>query len=116
MILFWALLTFLPSCVCIFICYLRIFYTARRHAHEISAMETSLRKRLKIQFIRKDARYAKTLAIVISVFLILCLPIQVGVASAFFIVPLPPPTVPQHNGLKLNEIDAFIAWSKNYFP
>ena len=91
MILFWALLTFLPSCVCIFICYLRIFYTARRHAHEISAMETSLRKRLKIQFIRKDARYAKTLAIVISVFLILCLPIQVGVASAFFIVLSAPP-------------------------
>ncbi|XP_059141813.1 uncharacterized protein LOC131929564 [Physella acuta] len=65
---------FLPSCVAILVCYFRIFMVARHHAKAIAAMELAVHGRLQVKFMLKDTKYAKTLALVIGVFLALWFP------------------------------------------
>ncbi|CAG5126999.1 unnamed protein product [Candidula unifasciata] len=65
---------FVPSCIAIFVCYFRIFMVARHHAKAIAAVEFAVHRHLQVKFIIKDTKYAKTLALVIGVFLILWLP------------------------------------------
>lgn len=65
---------FVPSCVAIFVCYFRIFLVARHHAKAIATMESAVHRRLQVKFLIKDTKYAKTLALVIGVFLVLWLP------------------------------------------
>lgn len=65
---------FVPSCVAILVCYFRIFMVARHHAKAIAAVEFALYRRLQVKFMIKDTKYAKTLALVIGVFLVLWLP------------------------------------------
>ncbi|KAL3874605.1 hypothetical protein ACJMK2_037593 [Sinanodonta woodiana] len=68
---------FTPSCLVILVCYARIFKVARHHARAIAAVEASLRENLEMQFIKKDTKYAKTIAVVIGVFIFLWLPHQI---------------------------------------
>lgn len=68
---------FAPACLAIFICYFRIYVIARHHARAIAAVENSLHYNLHMQYIMKDTKYAKTLAIVIGTFLSLWLPFQI---------------------------------------
>ena len=63
-----------PACLAITVCYFRIFMVARHHARAIAAVEHSVHHNLRIRFIIKDAKYAKTLALVIGVFLLLWTP------------------------------------------
>ncbi|RUS75232.1 hypothetical protein EGW08_016997 [Elysia chlorotica] len=69
---------FLPSCVVILVCYTRIFSLAHHHAKAIAAVESAVQRRLQVKFMIKDAKYAKTLALVIGVFLTLWLPYLVS--------------------------------------
>ena len=69
---------FLPSCVVILVCYARIFSLAHHHAQAIAAVESAVHRRLQVKFMIKDAKYAKTLALVIGVFLTLWLPYLVS--------------------------------------
>ncbi|KAK3585192.1 hypothetical protein CHS0354_027481 [Potamilus streckersoni] len=68
---------FTPSCLVIIFCYARIYKVARHHARAIAAVEASLRENLEMQFIKKDTKYAKTIAVVIGVFIFLWLPCQI---------------------------------------
>nr|KAG5714526.1 hypothetical protein BaRGS_006972 [Batillaria attramentaria] len=63
-----------PACAAITVCYFRIYTVARHHARAIAAVESSVHHNLRMRFIMKDAKYAKTLALVIGVFLALWLP------------------------------------------
>ncbi|GFR69220.1 octopamine receptor beta-1R [Elysia marginata] len=67
---------FVPSCGVILVCYARIFTLARHHAQAIAAVEFAVKRQVK--FIMRDAKYAKTLALVIGVFLTLWLPYLVS--------------------------------------
>lgn len=68
---------FLPSYFVIFFCYARIFCIARHHAGAIAATQTSLQRQIELRFVGKDTKYAKTLAIVVGLFLLLWLPYQI---------------------------------------
>ena len=68
---------FIPACFCILFCYCRIYFVARHHARAIAAEEQSFKRNIEQQFRRSDAKYAKTLAVVIGVFLCLWLPHQI---------------------------------------
>lgn len=68
---------FTPSCSCILYFYWKIFRIARHHANAIADMENSLRHRLEMKFVKSDTKYAKTIAVVIGVFLFLWLPYQI---------------------------------------
>ncbi|GFN82829.1 octopamine receptor beta-1r [Plakobranchus ocellatus] len=70
---------FLPSCAIILVCYARIFSLAHHHAQAIAAVEFAVHRRLQVKFMVKDTKYAKTLALVIGVFLALWLPYLVSV-------------------------------------
>ena len=74
-ILFLCLL-FIPACVCILFCYIRIYFVAQHHAKAIAAVEQSFKRNIEHKFRRSDTKYAKTLAVVIGVFLCLWLPHQ----------------------------------------
>ncbi|XP_050406232.1 adenosine receptor A2b isoform X2 [Patella vulgata] len=63
-----------PACVVIFFCYSRIYAVAKYHARAIAAVETSIRHNLELSYIMKDTKCAKTLGLVIGVFLCLWLP------------------------------------------
>ncbi|CAL1527787.1 unnamed protein product, partial [Lymnaea stagnalis] len=65
---------FAPSCIAILVCYFRIFMVARHHAKAIAAVEFAVHRRLQVKFMIKDTKYAKTLALVIGVFLALWFP------------------------------------------
>ena len=67
---------FVPAYVIIFYCYTRIFCIARKHVHAIHAVEVSLYGTLKLRYLAKDAKYAKTLAFVVFMLLLLWLPFQ----------------------------------------
>ena len=69
---------FLPSCIVILVCYARIFSLAHHHAQAIAAVEFAVHRRLQVKIMIKDAKYAKTLALVIGVFLALWLPFLVS--------------------------------------
>ena len=68
---------FTPACSSILYFYWKIFRIARHHANAIADMENSLRHRLEVKFVKSDTKYAKTIAIVIGVFLFLWLPYQI---------------------------------------
>ncbi|XP_046355864.2 histamine H2 receptor-like [Haliotis rufescens] len=65
---------FAPACLAIFFCYFRIYIVARHHARAIAAVESSVRHNIQMRYIMKDTKYAKTLALVMGVFLFLWLP------------------------------------------
>ena len=65
---------FAPACFAIFFCYFRIYIVARHHARAIAAVEISVQHNLQVRYIIKDTKYAKTLALVMGVFLFLWLP------------------------------------------
>lgn len=68
---------FTPSCTSILYFYCKIFRIARHHANAIADMENSLRHSLEMKFVKSDTKYAKTIAVVIGVFLFLWLPYQI---------------------------------------
>ncbi|XP_060555628.1 dopamine D2-like receptor [Ruditapes philippinarum] len=74
---------FTPACALILFFYFKIFRIARHHAHAIAAVENSIRSTLERQFVRSDTKYAKTIAIVIGVFLCLWLPYQICLLLTF---------------------------------
>lgn len=74
---------FTPACFLILYFYFKIFRIARHHAHAIAAVENSIRSTLERQFVRSDTKYAKTIAIVIGVFLCLWLPYQICLLLTF---------------------------------
>ena len=74
---------FTPSCAFILFFYFKIFRIARHHAHAIAAVENSIRSTLERQFVKSDTKYAKTIAIVIGVFLCLWLPYQICLLLTF---------------------------------
>ncbi|ESO85399.1 hypothetical protein LOTGIDRAFT_183801, partial [Lottia gigantea] len=63
-----------PACFVIFYCYSRIYTVAKHHARAIAAVEQSVRHNLEMRYIVKDTKCAKTLGLVIGVFLCLWLP------------------------------------------
>ncbi|XP_052222961.1 5-hydroxytryptamine receptor 1B-like [Dreissena polymorpha] len=68
---------FVPSCILIVFFYWRMFLIARHHARAIAAVEHSVRRSLEARFVRKDTKYAKTIAVLIGVFLCCWLPFQI---------------------------------------
>ncbi|XP_045172008.2 probable G-protein coupled receptor No9 [Mercenaria mercenaria] len=74
---------FTPACALILFFYFKIFRIARHHAHAIAAVENSIRSTLERQFVKSDTKYAKTIAIVIGVFLCLWLPYQICLLLTF---------------------------------
>lgn len=68
---------FCPACMLILFFYYKIFRIARHHARAIAAVENSIRNTLERQFVKSDTKYAKTIAVVIGVFVCLWLPYQV---------------------------------------
>ncbi|ELU04536.1 hypothetical protein CAPTEDRAFT_74018, partial [Capitella teleta] len=67
---------FLPAYLIIFFCYSRIFCIARDHVDAIAAVQSSLQRQIELNFVAKDTKYAKTLAIVMGFFVLLWLPYQ----------------------------------------
>ena len=67
---------FIPACLGILFCYFRIYFVARHHAKAIAAAEQTFKRNLEQHFRRTDTKYAKTLAVLIGVFLCLWLPHQ----------------------------------------
>ena len=67
---------FVPACICILFCYIRIYQVARHHVRAIAAMENNFKKHLEQHFRRNDTKYAKKLAILIGIFFFLWLPYQ----------------------------------------
>ncbi|KAL4239049.1 Serpentine type 7TM GPCR chemoreceptor Srx [Mactra antiquata] len=74
---------FVPACAFILIYYFKIYRIARHHAHAIAAQENSIKNALERQFVKTDTKYAKTIGIIISVFLCLWLPYQVCLLVAY---------------------------------
>ena len=88
---------FVPACICILFCYIRIYHVARHHARAIAAMENNFKTHIEQHFRRKDTKYAKKLAVLIGIFLFLWLPYQ----SCLF--------------LKIINCDLASHWIKVYF-
>ncbi|KAL8576158.1 hypothetical protein ACOMHN_027813 [Nucella lapillus] len=63
-----------PACLMITACYCRIYILARQHARAIAAVENSVHHNLRVRFMIRDAKYAKTLALVMGVFFVLWAP------------------------------------------
>lgn len=60
---------FTPACALILFFYFKIVRIARHHAYTIAAAENSIRNTLDKQFVKSHTKYAKTIAVVIGVFL-----------------------------------------------
>ena len=70
---------FLPPYVIIFYCYAKIMTVARHHVCAIAAMEMAIHTQLETHFLQRDTKYAKTLAIVIGLYMLLWLPYQLSI-------------------------------------
>ncbi|KAH3827412.1 hypothetical protein DPMN_129349 [Dreissena polymorpha] len=68
---------FVPSCILIVFFYWRMFLIARHHAHAFAAVEQTVRRSLEARFVRKDTKYAKTIGVLIGVFLCCWLRFQI---------------------------------------
>ncbi|BFZ11489.1 hypothetical protein BsWGS_14528 [Bradybaena similaris] len=65
---------FIPSCIAIMVCYFRILMVARQHVKAIAAFEFAVQRRVRVKCMMRDTKCAKTLALIIGVFLALWLP------------------------------------------
>ena len=68
---------FLPTCFCVIFCYCKTFLIACQHVNTIETTNNYFQKYLDRKMDRRDTKYAKTVATVMAVFLILWTPCQV---------------------------------------
>lgn len=74
--LLFASMLFFPACVLIFFCYYKIFAIAKQQSRAIYDQEQSVANAIHTRYVNRDCKYAKTLAVLILVFIVFCFPFQ----------------------------------------
>lgn len=74
--LLFASMLFFPACVLIFFCYYKIFTIAKHQSRAIYDQEQSMANVIHTRYVNRDCKYAKTLAVLILVFIVFWFPFQ----------------------------------------
>lgn len=74
--LLFASMLFFPACVLIFFCYYKIFTIAKHQSRAIYDQEQSVANAIHMRYVNRDCKYAKTLAVLILVFIVFWFPFQ----------------------------------------
>ncbi|XP_061193009.1 alpha-2A adrenergic receptor-like [Saccostrea echinata] len=74
--LLFASMLFFPACVLIFFCYYKIFTIAKHQSRAIYDQEQSIANAIHMRYVNRDCKYAKTLAVLILVFIVFWFPFQ----------------------------------------